>query len=366
MKILYGVQATGNGHITRARAMAAAFAKTDIQVDFLFSGRPQDELFDMQPFGDFQVRRGITFATAAGRVLWSKTILKNNLFQLFRDSDQLLVDDYDLVITDYEPITARAGRRAGIKVLGLGHQYAFTHRNVPLLCPSPLHRWVMNNLAPADVALGLHWHHFDEPLLPPVAPVSTPPLESEKDLCLVYLPFESLEQIQQLLAPFNDKQFLIYHPQASDCEMGQFSFRSPSRKGFQQDLARAGAVICNAGFELPSEALQLGKKLLVKPVLKQMEQLSNAQALEQLGLAKTMPELDTTIVAQWLQEQASSRVVYPDVAGQIVDWIADWILTGMQTPVAELAGRLWAASSITRGYPLKRAEIKSQPEYQSL
>ena len=39
MKILYGVQGTGNGHIARARAMSHAFKEHDVEVDFLFSGR---------------------------------------------------------------------------------------------------------------------------------------------------------------------------------------------------------------------------------------------------------------------------------------------------------------------------------------
>ena len=146
--------------------MAAALAKTPIQVDFLFSGRPREELFDMQAFGNFQVKRGITFATNAGRVIWSKTILKNNLFQLLRDAGQLDASSYDLIISDYEPITAWAGRRHNIKVIGLGHQYAFTFNSVPMCRTTPIHRWVMNNLAPADIALGLHWDHFGCPVLP--------------------------------------------------------------------------------------------------------------------------------------------------------------------------------------------------------
>jgi UDP:flavonoid glycosyltransferase YjiC (YdhE family) len=39
MKILYGVQGTGNGHITRARAMAAEMHAAGVEVDFVFSGR---------------------------------------------------------------------------------------------------------------------------------------------------------------------------------------------------------------------------------------------------------------------------------------------------------------------------------------
>ena len=48
MKLLYGVQGTGNGHIARARIMAAALAKrSDVEVDFVFTGREPDKYFDM-------------------------------------------------------------------------------------------------------------------------------------------------------------------------------------------------------------------------------------------------------------------------------------------------------------------------------
>ena len=45
MKILYGVQGTGNGHVTRARALNKYFHHFGIHVDFLFSGREQHRYF---------------------------------------------------------------------------------------------------------------------------------------------------------------------------------------------------------------------------------------------------------------------------------------------------------------------------------
>ena len=42
MRILYGVQGTGNGHITRARTMLPALQAAGIDVDFVFSGRPSE------------------------------------------------------------------------------------------------------------------------------------------------------------------------------------------------------------------------------------------------------------------------------------------------------------------------------------
>ena len=52
MKLLYGVQGTGNGHITRARALNKYLAEFGLEVDFLFSGRDRDRYFDMEEFGD--------------------------------------------------------------------------------------------------------------------------------------------------------------------------------------------------------------------------------------------------------------------------------------------------------------------------
>ena len=56
MKIFYGVQATGNGHISRARSMAPLLKAAGIEVDYLFSGRKAEHFFDMEHFGDFQLR----------------------------------------------------------------------------------------------------------------------------------------------------------------------------------------------------------------------------------------------------------------------------------------------------------------------
>ena len=56
MKIFYGVQGTGNGHITRARVMARELYKAGIDVTFQFTGRPADKYFDMAIFNDYQVR----------------------------------------------------------------------------------------------------------------------------------------------------------------------------------------------------------------------------------------------------------------------------------------------------------------------
>jgi predicted glycosyltransferase len=81
-------------------------------------------------------------------------------------------------------------------------------------------------------------------------------------------------------------------------------------------------VISNAGFELISEALQLGKRIMVKPLLGQPEQRSNALALQQLGLAFAQNQLSSQCIVQFLTEyQPTQSVRYPDVAAAIAQWL---------------------------------------------
>ena len=59
MKIFYGIQGTGNGHITRGRIMAKELQAANIEVTYQFTGRPQDKFFDMQ---DDYLREILLFA----------------------------------------------------------------------------------------------------------------------------------------------------------------------------------------------------------------------------------------------------------------------------------------------------------------
>ena len=93
----------------------------DVNVTWRLSDRPRGHLFDIEPFRDFQHRAGLTFVTEAGRLRYRKTIMANRYWQLIRDVQRLDVKTYDLVVTDYEPITAWAGKLKGQSVLGVGH-----------------------------------------------------------------------------------------------------------------------------------------------------------------------------------------------------------------------------------------------------
>ncbi|MFK8042983.1 MJ1255/VC2487 family glycosyltransferase [Congregibacter sp.] len=339
MKILYGVQGTGNGHLSRARAMARAFAARNIDVDYLFSGRSVNRYFDMQVFGQFRVCEGLTLACSNGKLSYLKTCVGNNYGRLLRDVLTLDLSDYDLVLTDFEPITAWAGWLRGKTVVSIGHQPAFDHR-VPMAGHDLRSRFVMRMFAPGSVRLGMHWDSFQAPILPPIVNVDHAPGSTEPRKVVVYLPFENQLEVQAVLAQIPEYNFYIYAPDNVASTRGNLHVLPTSLKGFQEDLATCAAVICNAGFELSSECIALGKRLLVKPLDKQMEQSSNALALSQLGYGETLEALRVGPIHNWLNSSAPVyRVYYPDVAREVVLWLSEGDL--LAASQQNLSDRLW-------------------------
>jgi len=337
MKILYGVQATGNGHITRARTMAHELARADIDVDYLFSGRPCDKLFNMEPFGTYRCLAGLTFATDKGRIQYLKTAATNNLFRFIKDVRSLELSGYDLVITDFEPVTAWAARIKKTSCIAIGHQYAFKYR-IPVAGSNPLARFIMRVFAPSQRSLGIHWHHFNSAILPPMIEPVANDLAYEARKILVYLPFNDKDDVVGWLSTLQDYDFYIYCDTDHPIDNDNIHLRPFSRRGFINDLANCSGIVSNAGFELLSEGIQCGKKLLVMPLKGQMEQISNALALKQLGYGDVMRDFDTDYLKTWLAKSNPEPRPYPNVAESIVDWIK----SGMPENEAQLSRRLWS------------------------
>lgn len=342
MKILYGVQGTGNGHITRARMMARYFNAHDLDVTYLFSGRAENTFFDMECFGDYLWRKGLTFVTQAGRVRYGKTALHNNLPRFVHDVLNLDLSPYEVILTDFEPVTAWAGKLRGRKVIGVGHQYAFGDR-VPKAGENIVATTVMRCFAPVSLGVGYHWHHFGhQNILPPVIDNHLPG-NRDGNFYLVYLPFEHQGTVTALLNGLEDYQFVQYSPELTDTDSGNVALRKTCHDGFKRDLSRCRGVICNAGFELVSECLHMHVPLLVKPLHGQMEQLSNAAALRQLSYASTLEHLNRAAIANWLaSDKHPPAVEFPNVARAIVGWLS----TGCREDIGQLASRLWGEQPV--------------------
>jgi len=355
MKILYGVQATGNGHLSRARAMADAFAAHGAEIQWLFSGRDPSRLFDMQIFGDYLTRTGLSFVNEAGRIRYRKTLWKNQYWRFLQDIRAIEVSSYDVIVSDFEPVTAWAGRLQGKTVVCLGHQPAFDYA-VPVAQQNMASELIMRWFAPGQVRIGLHWARYAPLILPPIVHLMQRSSERRAGKILVYLPFEDQTALKSLLRCLDSTEFYVYAPAMRHEDHGNVHLRPVSVAGFQADLHDAEGVICSAGFELASECLVLGKRLLIKPQQRQMEQASNALALAELRLATCTSHLNREVIESWLAANAfAPRVQYPDVASSL----ASWLLAGNYTTraLAQLGDRLWGSVTPACAVPLQRAVV---------
>ena len=325
MRILYGVQGTGNGHLTRARCLAPALSRNNIEVDYVFSGRPKDKYFDMELFGDARYFTGLTFATRNHRLHKLDTLKTARPFNFIRETRALDTSQYDLILSDYEPVTAWSSRFSGPPLLGIGHQYAF-ESNAPRPGGDPISSLLLKYFAPAKTSLGMHWHHFDGCVLPPMVEAEMTRSSNVDDFTLVYLPFAEAEHVIQILKRLDDHKFRFYSPKIESASVHRNVAIFPvSREAFKQDLTRAARIICSAGFELISEALHIGTPVLAIPLSGQIEQLGNAMALEQLNLATVSDNLSLPELEHFLRNTpVPVPMGYPDVASEIAHYCQNW------------------------------------------
>ena len=343
MRILYGVQTTGRGHLVRSRPMVTALRSLGHDVQTLFSGPSIEQKWLDPAFSPYEIRRGLTFVSRKGRIQHLATGLQLRLGEMEKDIYAFDASGIDVVVSDYEPITSRIAWLNDIPCVGIGHLYAFAFPRVPVAGFNLMNQMVMKYFAPATIPLGMHWHHFDAPILPPtIALDDTDGEDGDEELVLVYAPFESTDDLVRALAPVTDRRFRIYCQDAEPGVDGNIETRALDRDTFVADLLRCGGVISNTGFTFISEALHIGKKILTKPLTHQTEQESNALALQQLGLGTVVRRLTTGAVRSWVELPSPEAARYPDVLAAIVDWID----AGQWDTAESLASDLWSRTAV--------------------
>lgn len=335
MKILFGVQGTGNGHISRCRTLAKALTAVGADVDYIFSGRDAKDYFDMDAFGHYSVYEGMSFATKNGKINLRKTIQRIKAFRLIKDVRDLNLDQYDTIISDFEPVSAWAAHHQHRECLGISNQAVCQY-----LKPKEygfVANTIMKFYAPVTNPVGLHWFHFGHALIPPM--IDPLICQKENGKIIVYLPFESIEDIINALIPFSQHyQFECFHPEIKqETVNNSITLKPLGRNTFTCAVASCSGIIANTGFALISEALVLGKKILTKPVQGQFEQLYNGDCLAKLNLATVMHTLDKQTIEHWLKLPSPSAVIYPDVATEV----AKWIMAGQKETLLSLSNRLW-------------------------
>lgn len=302
-KILYAVQATGNGHISRAMEILP-FLEQYGTVDVFLSGSNSH----LQPKLPVKYRSNglsLFYGNTGGLDYW-RMWKELNLRRIWKDARELPVEQYDIVLNDFDSITALACRLKKVPSVGFGHQASFQSSHTPRSAKKDIMgEWVLQHYAPASAYMGLHFTAYDDFIYPPVIKSEILQVSPEnKGHITVYLSHYSDQEISKALASLTDLRFEVFSKQVKqDTRMGNILFRPISNTGFTQSMIDAAGIITGAGFETPAEALYLGKPLLCLPIRGQYEQLCNAAAMQELGVV-VVDKITADFPAQvqnWLQ-----------------------------------------------------------------
>jgi uncharacterized protein (TIGR00661 family) len=284
LKIFYAVQATGNGHISRAMELLPHLQQYG-SVDIFLSGGNSNLQMDA-PVKYRSKGLSLHYNCTGGLDYWQiiKGIHPLRLRQEIRD---LPVENYDLVINDFEYITAAACQKKKIASVNFGHQASFQSTNIPRPeKKNATSEWLLKNYAKANRYIGLHFKQYDDFIFTPVIKKEILQAEpSDKNYITVYLPSYCEPNLKQIFETFYDFRFEIFcretkHPH----QCGNILFLPVDKKLFDQSLIDCSGIITGGGFETPAEALHLGKKIMAIPIRGQYEQVCNAAALKEMGV----------------------------------------------------------------------------------
>ena len=323
MKILYAIQGTGNGHLSRALDVIPLL-KERAKVDLLVSGI-QADLGLPYPvkyrFNGFSY----IFGKNGGINFW-ETWKRSNISQLFKDILGLPVGDYHLIISDFEPVSAWACIIRGVRAVGLSHQNAVLHSAAPK--PTNYHRgakWVLQYYAPTTYRYGFHFQAWGDNNYTPIIRQSIRKVTTgDQGHVTVYLPSYKDEKILKVLGKIPGVRWAVFSKHnLKEFNSGNVNIYPINEQRFVNSLATSHAVLCGAGFETPAEALFLRKKLMVIPMKSQYEQHCNAAALQAMGVPviKSLKKKYLPAIEEWLAGTQSIGVNYNNQTPQIIDSI---------------------------------------------
>ena len=319
MKILYAIQGTGNGHISRAREIVPLL-QAHGDLDILISGTQADVKLSQDI--KYQLH-GFSFIFGKnGGVNHYKTWESMNLFQFKRDMNRLPLSDYNLIINDFEPITAWACKTQKVESVSLSHQASFKSKKVPRPNNIDWGKLILSHYAPTTHHVGFHFDRYDDYIYTPVIRSEIRALKvSNLGHYTVYLPALSDQNVIKLLQQFPKVKWEVFskHTQHG-YSVGNILVEPIHNEKFNASLASCEGLFTGGGFEGPAEALYLGKKLLVAPMKFQYEQQCNAFALKQFGIpilwASTVNWIP--LIKQFVSEPQTHQFNFPDETANIV------------------------------------------------
>ena len=116
---------------------------------------------------------------------------------------------------------------------------------------------------PINSTISSHFYHFNQTILPPFIEnglKNQDAVPTMKNTFLVYLAWEEQDQMISILNTITGNEFIYYSSVDKEVQIANVTLKPFSNKHFKEDLIACNGLLTNAGFQLPAEAIYLGKK----------------------------------------------------------------------------------------------------------
>lgn len=320
MKILYAIQATGNGHLSRAREIIPHLQQYG-ELDLFVSG---DNAQISLPYPIKYKSKGFSiYYDKTGGLDYIQTFKNTKIKRLMSEIREFPITDYDLIINDFEFISAYAARLRAKDAIGFGHQVSFHSQDTPRpKQKSYFGELILKHYAPCQYGMGLHFDEFDTFIKKPIIRSEIRELDA-KNLghYTIYLGHYEDSEVVKHLKRVKDAEFHLFSKTVKKPEKYKNIKLFPiNNELYLRSLAGCEGLITGAGFEAPAEAIFLGKKVMAIPIKGQYEQLCNAKAMRAIGLTviKKINDKFSLRLHNWLQNATPLQINYPDNTAQIV------------------------------------------------
>lgn len=280
MRILYGIQGTGNGHLSRSSKIINKLKKLGCDIDIVVSGThhqidiPHEIKYNLKGFS-------FTY-NSDGSINKFKTFL-NSDFSTFLKDIKLNCKEYDRVISDFEPVTSWASKIQSCTSFGISNQYSFLSKKLPR--PNNirfLDEFIIKNFAPCKKYFGLSYDNYDDFIYTPI--IRDDVIKNtaiKKDHYVIYLPNKYVLSYLKTLTNISKTPFSLFTNEVTKIHQYKNVKILPINKHlFLDQFLSCQGVITNSGFQTTSEAIYLNKKLLTIPIKGQYEQEVNSNLLK--------------------------------------------------------------------------------------
>jgi len=320
MKIFYAIQGTGNGHISRAIQLYPYLQKFG-EVDFFLSGS-NAQLNHSIPI-KYKSKGVSLYYKQAGGLDYIK-IAKSLSLNLYSEAKQLPIENYDLIINDFEFVTSLACSIKKKPCIHFGHQASFQSDITPRAKTlNPVGDFILKNFVKSKNYLGLHFSPFDKHIYNPIIKdeIINASITNDEHIT-VYLPQYANSYLEPYLLNEHKLHFEVFTKEVSSIVCNRnITYFPINNKTFTQSLIRSNGIITAGGFETPAEAMYLNKKIISIPIKQHFEQACNAAALKKMGVT-VIDKLDnrfSSIFDTWIHNTSPIKLNLTHSTADIVN-----------------------------------------------